>query len=171
MGFLRRDKDEVKGARFQMKEKMISIGDDYWIEDDAGKRAFRVNGKALRIRDTWELEDANGKVVATIREKKLSIRDAIIIEIDGKEAKVKKAMIGLRDRFHVEVEGGKDLKVHGNIVDHSYEIERDGDEIGKVSKKWFRLRDTYGVEVRDRADVPLVLAVSVAVDALAHDVG
>jgi uncharacterized protein YxjI len=170
MGFLRRDKDERKGARFQMKQKLFSIGDDYWIEDDAGKRAFRVNGKALRIRDTWELEDASGRVVATIKEKKLSIRDAITIELaSGTEAKVKKAMIGLRDRFNVDVDGGKDLKVHGNIVDHEYEIERDGDEIGKVSKKWFRLRDTYGVEVRDIADVPLVLSVSVAVDALAHE--
>ena len=74
-----------------------------------------------------------------------------------------------RDRFHVEVEHGKDLKVHGNIVDHEYEIERDGDTIAKVSKKWFRVRDTYGVEVNDIADAPLVLAVTVAVDALSHD--
>ena len=56
-----------------------------------------------------------------------------------------------------------------NIVDHEYEIERDGDTIAKVSKKWFRMRDTCGVGVDDLADAPLVLAVTVAVDALAHD--
>jgi uncharacterized protein YxjI len=82
---------------------------------------------------------------------------------------VKKALVGFRDRFHVEVEQGKDLKVHGNIVDHEYEIERDGDTIAKVSKKWFRARDTYGVEVNDISDAPLALGVTVAVDALSHD--
>jgi len=163
--------DEAQGRRFQMHEKMFSIGDDYWIEDESGQRAYRVNGKAMRLRDTWALEDAAGNEVATIREKKLSIRNTITIDLGGREARVKKALIGLRDRFEVEVDDGPDLKVTGNIVDHEYEIERDGDEIGKVSKKWFRMRDTYGVEVRNPLDVPLVLAVSVAVDAMAHDVG
>ncbi len=161
--------DEEVGRRFKMKEKMISVGDDYWIEDEAGARAFKVNGKVARIRDSWVLEDLHGKEVASIRERKLSLRDAIKIEFGGQEATVKKAMIGFRDRFHVELEHGKDLTVKGNIVDHDYEIERDGKKIGEVSKKWLRARDTYGVEVRDVADVVLVLAVTVAVDALAHD--
>ena len=164
-----RKQDDAVGRRFKMKEKMISIGDDYWIEDESGERAFRVNGKAARIRDSWVLEDVRGNEVASIRERKMSIRDAIKIEFGGHEATVKKAMIGFRDRFHVEVEHGEDLTVKGNIVDHDYEIERDGKKIGEVSKKWLRARDTYGVEVRDDADTVLVLAVTVAVDALAHD--
>ena len=170
MGLFRKDKSEP-AARFQMKEKLISIGDDYWIDDESGAHRYRVDGKAMRVRDTWVLEDASGREVATIRERKLSLRDAIKIEVGGREATVKKALVGIRDRFHVEVAGGKDLKVHGNIVDHEYEIERDGDTIGKVSKKWFRVRDTYGVEVEELGDVVLVLAVTVAVDALAHDRG
>jgi uncharacterized protein YxjI len=172
MGLLRgRGGDEPKGCRFQMHEKMLSIGDDYWIEDDDGHRVYRVNGKALRLRDTWVLEDTGGKEVATIREKKLSIRNSIKIELGGREATVKKALVGLRDRFVVEVDGGDDLKITGNIVDHEYEIERDGHQIAEISKKWFHLRDTYGVEIRDPLDAPLVLAATVAVDALAHDVG
>ena len=86
----------------------------------------------------------------------------------GREATVKKAIAGFRDRFHVEVEHGDDLKVHGNIVDHEYEIECDGDRVANVSKKWFRVRDTCGVEMQADADTVLLLAVTVAVDALAH---
>ncbi len=89
--------------------------------------------------------------MAKIREKKLSVRDKIKIEYgDGGEASVKKALVGFRDRFVVEVDGGEDLKVHGKITDHEYEIDRDGDKIAEISKKWFRIRDTYGVEVRAR---------------------
>ena len=164
-----RKQDEGSGRRFKMKERMISVGDDYWIEDDSGERAFKVNGKVARIRDSWVLEDALGNEVASIRERKMSVRDAIKIEFGGQEATVKKAMIGFRDRFHVDVEHGEDLTVKGNIVAHDYEIERDGDKIAEVSKKWLRARDTYGVEVLNVADTVLVLAVTVAVDALAHD--
>ena len=166
---LRRHRKHAGYVQYQLRERMISIGDDYWIEDQSGERAFKVDGKALRVRDTWRLEDARGHEVATIRERKLSIRDALKIEVGGRDAMVKKALVGIRDRFHVEVDGGPDLKVHGNIVDHEYEIERDGETVAMVSKKWFRVRDTYGVEVRDPVDAPLALAVTVAVDALAHD--
>ena len=75
-------------------------------------------------------------------------------------------MIGLRDRFEVEVDDGPDLKVTGNIVDHEYEIERDGDTVAAISKKWFRVRESYGVEVATGEDAPLILAITVAIDAL-----
>jgi uncharacterized protein YxjI len=167
MGLLRRGtKDE--DVRFQMREKLLSIGDDYWIEDSAGDKVFKVNGKAARIRDTWILEDAEGREIATIRERKLSVRDAVKIEVGGQEAVVKKALVGIRDRFHIELDGGEDLKAHGNIVDHEYEIEQDGHEVAEVSKKWFRIRDTYGVEVKRGADPALILAITVAIDSFSR---
>jgi uncharacterized protein YxjI len=167
MGLLRRDKTPT--VRYQLRERMISIGDDYWIEDDAGNKRYRVNGKAFRVRDTWVLEDPLGTEQARIREKMVKIRDTIKIELPTGEAKVKKALIGFRDRFYVDVDNGDDLKVHGNIVDHEYEIEREGDTIATVSKKWFRVRDTYGVEIDERVDPVLILSVTVALDAMSHD--
>jgi len=41
-----------------MREKLLSIEDDFWIENDQGQRAYKVDGKELRIRDTFVLEDA-----------------------------------------------------------------------------------------------------------------
>ena len=169
MGLLRHRHEPHE--QYRMREDLISIGDDYWIENDSGDRVFKVDGKVARLRDTWKLKDRDGHEVAVIREKVLSIRDAITIEASGREAKVKKALVGIRDRFHVDVEHGDDLKVHGNIVDHEYEIERDGDKVAEVSKKWFRVRDTYGVEIYDPTITPLILAITVAVDALSHDRG
>ena len=32
--------------------KTFSIGDDFWIENNRGERAFTVDGKTLRVRDT-----------------------------------------------------------------------------------------------------------------------
>lgn len=166
MGLRHKGEDEVH-RRFQMREDLLSIGDDYWIEDDQGNKAFHVDGKKVHVRDTWILDDAAGHEVAKIQERKLSVRDKMSIELaDGRHATVKKALIGFRDRFNVEIDGEEDLKVHGDILDHDYEIERDGDRIANVSKKWFRMRDTYGVEVIGNESVPLVLSITVSVDAM-----
>lgn len=37
-----------------------------------------------------------------------------------------------------------------------------------VSTKWFRVRDTYGIQLAEGQDVPLILAVAVCVDAMAR---
>ena len=155
--------------RYQMREKLLSIGDDYWIEDEQGRRAFKVDGKAVRIRDTFVLRDVGGGEVAKIQERMLRVRDSMEIERDGGNAAVRKALVGLRDRFKIDVDGGPDLSAHGNLVDHEYEIERDGDTVATVSKKWFRVRDTYGVEIQPDQDDALVLAITVCIDAMTHD--
>jgi uncharacterized protein YxjI len=163
--------DGPEALHFQMREKMFSIGDDYWIETDHGERAFKVNGKALRIRETLAIEDPSGHELFTIQEKKLRVRDTMDIERDGSAvATVKKAMITpLRERFSIDVRGGDDLDAKGNIVDHEYEIERHGHKVAEVSKRWFRMRDTYGIEVAPGEDPSLVLAIAVCIDQMTHD--
>ncbi|MCO5306056.1 MAG: LURP-one-related family protein [Microthrixaceae bacterium] len=123
----------------------------------------------MRLRDTWILEDASGRNVAEIKERKLTVRDKMKIDLDGRTATVTKRALGIRDHFKVDVDGGDDLKVHGNIVDHEYEIESAGGKVAEVSKQWFRLRDTYGVEIVPGVDPVLILAVTVAVDGMTHD--
>ena len=158
----------LDGPKFRMRERLMAVGDDFWIEDDDGRKVYKVNGKALRLRDTFILEDANGTEVSKIQEKKLSVRDKMTIERGDTRATVHKRLIGIRDHYVIEVEGGEDLKAHGNIVDHEYEIERDGEKVAEISKKWFRVRDTYGVQLAQGQDVPLILAVSVCVDQMAR---
>src|SRR5512143_857365 len=159
------------GNRYQMRQKMVAIGDDFWIENEQGQKVFRVDGKALRVRQTLIFEDANGKELCKIQEKMLRIKDTMEIEGPNGEqlASVKKALITpLRERFVVKVQNGPDLDVQGNILDHEYSIGEGRDKIAEVSKKWFRLRDTYGVEIDAGQDDALILAVTVCIDEMAH---
>jgi len=160
-----RDRGGPEGTRYTMREKMFSIGDDFWIETEGGERAFKVNGKALRIRETLVVEGPSGEELFTIQEKKLSVRDKMEVERGGRTvATIKKALVGLRDRYSIEVEAGGHLSAKGNVVDHEYEIERDGEKVAEVSKRWFRVRDTYGIEVAPGQDDALILAVTVCID-------
>ncbi len=158
--------------RYKMHEKLISIGDDYWIEDEAGKRAYYVDGKALRLRETLILKDVQGNELYKIQEKLLRIRDTMDIQnAEGKTvATIKKALVSiLRDRWKVEVLGGPDMEIHGDILDHEYKIDAEGERIAEVSKKWFRVRDTYGVEIAPGQNNALILAITAAIDQMAHD--
>ncbi|CAG1011504.1 hypothetical protein ANAEL_04194 [Anaerolineales bacterium] len=159
-------------TRYKIRQNLISIGDDFWIENEDGKKVFKVDGKVLRIRKTLVFEDAKGKKLAQIQERLLSIKDTMVVEdTHGKDlAVIKKALIApLRDRWSVNVKGGPDLDVQGNILDHEYTIKQGRDKVAEISKKWFRLTDTYGVEIDDGQNDILILAIAVAIDMMAHD--
>jgi uncharacterized protein YxjI len=168
----RREEREGYGpTRYQMRQRMISVGDDYMIENDRGERVFKLDGKALRIRKTIRFEDMDGHELVKIQERMLHVRDSMEIEgPDGHRlAMVQKAMIDpLRERWVVKMEDGPDLHVHGNIVDHEYRLERDGAPVAEVSMRWFRVRDTYGVEVAPGENDVLILATTAVIDTMAH---
>ena len=158
-------------TRYKIHQKLISIGDDFWIENQEGQKVFKMDGKVLRIRKTLVFEDAQGKRLAQIQERLLTIRDTMVIDdADGKEmAVIKKALIApLRDRWTVKVKNGADLDVQGNILDYEYSIKQGWDKVAEISKKWFRLTDTYGVEIDPGQNDILILAVAIAIDMMAH---
>jgi uncharacterized protein YxjI len=149
-----------------MREKLFAIGDDFWIETEGGERAFKVDGKALRVRDTFILKDSGGEDLFKAQAKKLHIHDTMKIEAGGDTvATIQKALVTpLRSRFSIELADGTELKAKGNIVDHEYKIERDGNTVAEVSKRWFRVRETYGIEIAPGQDDALILAVTVCID-------
>jgi len=159
------------GNRYQMREKLVSIGDDFWIENAQGQKTYKVNGKAVRVRDTLDFEDRQGNVLCKIQERKLRVKDSMEVEGPSGDqvAMVKKAIISpVRDRFTVKIKNGPDLEVKGNILDHEYSIGEGRDKVAEISKKWFRIRDSYGVEIDPGQDDIVILAVTVCIDQMAH---
>ena len=157
--------------RYQMRQKLVSIGDDFYIKNEAGQNVFKVDGKVLRVRDLLVFEDLQGKKLCQIQKRMLHIKDTMAIDdADGnKIAEVKKAIItSVRDRWTVKVRNGPDMDVQGNILDHEYEIKEGRRKIAQVSKKWFRVRDSYGVEIAPDQEDVVILAITVAIDNMAH---
>lgn len=158
-------------VRYKVRQRMLAIGDDFWIEDETGARVFKVDGRALRIRKLLIFQDAQGQELCRIQERMLRVRDTMVIEGPGGEtlATVRKALITpIRDRWTVRVGDGPDLDVQGNVLHHEYTITEGGRKIAEVSKKWFRLRDAYGVAIEPGQNDVLILAVTVVIDMMAH---
>src|SRR5215208_4299671 len=157
----------MMSTRYKIRQKLLSIGDDFWIENQDGERVFKVDGKALRLRKTLIFEDMNGKKLCKIQERLLPIRDTMAIEdADGNQmAVIKKGLIApLGDHWTVNVRGGPDLDVQGNILDHEYSIMQQRKKVADVSKKWLSLTDTYGVEIDEGQNDILILALAIAID-------
>ncbi len=158
-------------ARYAVREKLFSIGDDFWITDDRGDRAFLVDGKAISLRHTFELKDASGQILATVHKKLIAIRDTMEIEHDGQVvATVRKALISpLHHRSVIDLSDGSQLEAVGNIFDKEFDIQAGGQPIAHISRAWFRIRDTYGVDIAPGQNDALILAIAVCLDRIHHD--
>lgn len=158
--------------RYLIREKLMSFGDDFWIENEAGQRAYKIDGRAFTIlREKLGIEDAEGNELGFLREKLISLRKAYEIHLRGKHvATVSKDLLTLfRCSFTVDVPGPDDFEAQGSLLDHEYTFRRSGDVIATVSKLWLKIRDTYAVEIDDHEDHLLVLASAIAIDQMCHD--
>jgi uncharacterized protein YxjI len=157
--------------RYAVREKLFSIGDDFWITDEAGDKAFLVDGKVLRLRQTLEIQSPDGRVLVTVRKKLIAMHESMQIEEDGVlAATVRRALVSpLHHRSTVELADGSQLDVTGSILDKEFEITAGGEVLTRISRAWFRMRDTYGVEVAPGQDDVLFLAIAVALDRIRRD--
>ncbi|MER7200183.1 hypothetical protein CG723_29145 [Streptomyces sp. CB01635] len=157
--------------RYEVRERLFAVGEDYWIEDEQGHKAFLVDGKAMRLRDTFELKGPDGRVLIDIHEKMFALRDTMVIERgDEALAKIKRKRLSLlRNHYRVELADGTELDVSGKILDREFVVEYDGEMLAHISRRRLRVRDTYGVDViREDADPALIIAVAVCVIRLAE---
>ncbi len=158
--------------RYQIKEKLLCLGDDFRIKDETGRDAFLVDGKAFTLlREKLSFQDMEGRELAFIRERVLSLRKSYEIHRDGQlAAVVKKDLFNfLRCHFTVDVPGPDDLEATGSFLDREYTFKRGGRKVASVSRKWFSLSDSYGVDIAEGEDDVLILASTVVIDQICHD--
>jgi uncharacterized protein YxjI len=159
------------GMRYLVREKIFSIGADFWVTDEQGNQVFFVDGQALALRQTFELQDTSGAIVATIRKKLWSWRDTMEIERDGGViATVQPAVFSpLQHRSDILLANGSQMEAVGNFLEKEFEIRSGGTVVAQVSRSWFAMRDTYAVDVPAGQDVALMIAIAVSLDRIEHD--
>ena len=153
-----------------MKQKLFSFGDDFRIRDESGKDVYFVDGKAFSIGSKLSLQDMAGNELAFIKQKLLNWSPTYELWRGGELAAVvkKKLFALLHHRFSVDVPGPDDLEATGDFLDHEYSFRRGDRVVATVSKRWFALGDTYGIEIEDDEDPVLILASAVVVDEACH---
>jgi uncharacterized protein YxjI len=157
--------------RYVMKKKIFAISDKFAIQNENGEDAFFVHGKVFAIGHKLSFEDPQGNELLFIRQKMLSFGPTYELYHLGQHvATIKKEIFTFfRAAFDIHVAGQPDLHAQGNLSDHEYTVTRDGRPIAQISKQWFSIRDTYGVELADGEDAVLILASTVVIDMCCHE--
>ncbi len=149
-----------------IRERMFRLGEDSDITDEAGRPVLRVDGKVLSLHNRLILRDPAGREVGQVHRKLAALRPAYEISIDGKDvAEVRKHLFtAFGERFTIAVHGAGDMEIDGDMLSHEFTIERDGQTVATISKRWLSMTDSYAVEVAPGEDDVLILAGVLALD-------
>lgn len=158
--------------RFLLRQIIFAIGHDMWVMDEQDQKVYLIDNKTLAIRKTYIMYDMQHKEVLKIQSQPFHLHKTITIAHEGREiAKVQKAWLTVfRDRWNIQIPDAEDLVAQGDLLDHEYSITRNDQSVAHVSKKWFTIRESYGVEVFDEAQAPLMIAIAVAIDEMMHEI-
>ena len=156
--------------RYVMRQKLLSLADNFTIKNEQEQDVFLVKGKLFSFGDKLSFQDLAGHELAFIRQKLFSWGPTYEIYRNGVLAAIvkKELFTFFNCKFTVDVEGPDDLQASGNFTDHEYAFERGGRTVATVSKQWFSWSDTYGVDIADGEDDVLILASTVVIDMACH---
>jgi uncharacterized protein YxjI len=156
--------------RYIIREKLVRLGEDSSIMNEAGQPILDVDGKVLSLHNRLIVRDMGGNEVVRVQRRLITIRPTYEIIRDGQElAEVRKHLISpFVDRYTVDIPGPDDLYITGSLLEHEYTFTSRGQVIATVSKRWFTVQETYGVDIAPGQDDVLILACVLALD-LAED--
>ena len=163
--------EQTGGKRYQIRQKLVSIGRNFWVENEQGELVYKIDGNAIRMRRTFTFKDAHGKRLVKMMKSVLTLKETMEVSGPGGEqlAVVKKDLFTpLKEHFVVNVKNGPDLEIQGSILDHEYTIGDNQNKAAQVSKKWLDVRDSYSVMIEPGQDDVILLAVVVCIDELTH---
>jgi uncharacterized protein YxjI len=158
------------GTRYMMHKRMFSIGQDFWIETGDGHPAFKVDGRALSLRSMFVLEDSTGAEVYRAQRRLLPLKATMEIERgDAVVATIRKAIfVMFGERFEIDLADGSQLEGTGSISNHEYRILRGDELIASISKQWFTVPQTFGIEIAADQDDALLIAISACLDEMSE---
>jgi len=151
---------------YVIRERLFRLGEDSDITDEAGLPVLHVDGKVLSLHNRLILRDPAGREAGQVHRKLAALRPTYEITIDGKDvAEVRKHLFtAFQERFTIDVVGGGDMEITGDLFSHEFTIERDGQTVATISKRWLTVTASYGVEVAPGEDDVLILASVLALD-------
>jgi uncharacterized protein YxjI len=153
---------------YVLKQKLFSLGNNFTIKDVEGHDAYLVKGQVLTIGDKLSFQDLEGNELIYIEQQFFNCYN---LWRDGKRfAEVRRDLFKfLLRRFTVTLSGADDLEAIGDLLNFEYVVKRGDRKIATLTRQWFRLSDTYFIQIDDdEPDAVLVLAVALVIEVVTH---
>lgn len=148
--------------RLIIDQKLLSIREKFFVKDEMGNDLYEVTGSLFEIPKSFSIRNRSGVELAKVWKKPISFLPKFFLEIGGTQvAVIQKEFTFFKSRYHIE---GQGIEIHGNLWDMNFEIFKNGHLSGRVDKEWFKIRDTYAIEIADERDELLTLGIVLAID-------
>jgi uncharacterized protein YxjI len=158
---------------FVLNQSLVSVGGDLWIDDVNGQRVFEVDGKAIAIRRTLVLKDMQGSVLYQINQSLGHLRRTFEIKRgDQVVVTIQKSLVSFfGDNFTVTAANGDTLAIKGDWIAREFRITNGGQDVIVASRKLVSLHGGYAVQIAPSFDVPMGLAIVVALEQIELEEG
>lgn len=145
------------------KQRIFSWFDSYDIYDENGNTIFVVKGQ-LAWGHRLKIFNSLGEEVGEVREKIFSFLPKFEVLVAGKSVGfVKRKFAFFKPQYEMT---GKNWRVKGDIWAWNYAVwDGVGQTVAMVTKKIWRLTDTYVLDVVNPQDALFVLALVLSIDA------
>jgi len=157
--------------QYKMRQRILTLSDRFDIADASDQVCYQVQGKLLSFGKKLFLRDAQGKDLYYIKQKLFRfLPEYEIFHQNEVVLRVKKRFSFFRPKFDVFAADGT-WEIEGNFMDHEYALRRNGVLLAQISKAYFTLRDTYGINIQDDVDFDpaAIIALAIVIDMVCHE--
>jgi uncharacterized protein YxjI len=151
---------------YVIRERMFRLGEDFDVTDQAGQPVLHVDGKVLSLRRRLVLRDPAGREAGQVHRKLAALRPACRVTLGGNDvAEVRRHLLTpFGERFTIDLRGGGDMEIDGDLPGHEFTIRRDGQGVAAISRRWLSVTGSYAVDVAPGEDDVLIVASVLALD-------
>jgi uncharacterized protein YxjI len=151
---------------YVIRERLFRLGEDSDITDQAGQPVLHVDGKVLSLHHRVILQDPAGREAGRVHRKLAALHPTYEISLGGNDvAEVRRHLFTpFGERFTIGVRGGGDMDIDGDLLSHEFTIQRDGQTVATISRRWLTMTASYMVDVAPGEDDLLILASVLALD-------
>jgi len=155
--------------RYKIRQKMFSLGDKFTINDEYDYEKFIVRGKIFSLGSKLRIMDLNENELVYIEQEIFHLLPQFKIYMGERVvAQIKKEFTFFKPVFNIESTMGK-FSLEGDFFAHDFQVLKDGKAAAVISKAWFTLSDTYGVDIDDNENQAFMLALVIVIDQVLHN--
>lgn len=148
--------------KLYIKEKVFSWNEQFTVKDENGWDKFFVEGELFSWGKKLHLLNIHSQEVAFIQQKLWTWMPRYTVSVAGREiAEIRKEFTFFFQRYIID---GLGWEIDGSVLEHDYEIRKNGRLIVRITKEWFTWGDSYVLDIADPADEILALAVVLTID-------
>ena len=149
--------------KLYMKEHVLSAIDRFTVKNELEEDCYQVHGDRIVVGGKkLHIEDMTGREIAMVQQKLLSLRPTFFVFNDGQQvAEIIKKISMFKAKYLI---AGPGWEVKGSILNHDYIITENGEEVVRLHKAWLSWGSCYEIDISDRTDEAMALAVVLAID-------